>query len=108
MRARSTLPLLCSLAIISVDPPALARSSLYRGRASVEREFGRLLTSPKAKGEAEFAEPRPDVDERRRSDAFDSQQLVLGFSLELDPWHLNSPVQIRNEYAANISRDVSC
>src|SRR3989442_15707970 len=34
MRARgSTLPLLCSLAIIISAPAALARSSLYRGRA---------------------------------------------------------------------------
>jgi len=36
MRARSTLPALCSLAnipVASVAPAALARNSLYRGRA---------------------------------------------------------------------------
>ena len=59
MRARSTLPLLCSLAIISVDPPALARSSLYRGRAprpgrSGLQEFLETARIPKRYHDCEF------------------------------------------------------
>src|SRR5207245_1268887 len=38
----------------------------------------------------------------------ESQQLVLRFGLKLYSRHLKAPVQICNECAANISRDVSC
>ena len=64
MRARSTLPLLCSLAIISVDPPALARSSLYRGRAprpGPDVLYGAPVVAPRLDALAPAVAPQLDV-----------------------------------------------
>src|SRR5438128_10030589 len=64
MRARSTLPLLCSLAIISVDPQALARGSLYRGRAprpGPDVLYGAPVVAPRLDALAPAVAPQHDV-----------------------------------------------
>src|SRR5438093_2814878 len=64
MRARSTLPLLCSLAIISVDPPALATRSLSRGRAprpGPDVLYGAPVVAPRLDALAPAVAPQLDV-----------------------------------------------